>query len=363
MTWRNPAMPPYSPVSTSRPAARVPVARERAERRPRRTARSCGGPSAPRRRGCPTRARTRCAPTPGWLLRQRLPERVARPQPRTAAPSDRSSGSPICARSATPKPCRSARMQDSRSALPDRSPMPLTHVLIHASCPAVQVAERAGDRVGHGHAEVVVAVRLDRHARPRWRAWRTARRSGRACRRRWCRSSGPGRRPPPCAASANSVRNPSSVREPSSALTPTVCTPAALAARTAADHLRDDGVPVEPAAELVRAASGPTWRSTGCSAAARAAAAFSTSPATARHQPDSRRSPNAPRLGQRDLRPHVGHLVEQEREADLGLGHAEPAQIEVDHRLAELRQPGPGGLHAVAVGDVKEVNLWHASRG
>jgi len=55
----------------------------------------------------------------------------------------------------------------------------------------------------------------------------------------------------------------------------------------------------------------------------------------------------------------VGHLVEQEREAGLGLGDAEPSQVEVDNRLAELGQVDPGCLDAVAVGHVEEVDPWH----
>jgi hypothetical protein len=66
-----------------------------------------------------------------------------------------------------------------------------------------------------------------------------------------------------------------------------------------------------------------------------------------------------PGAGQRHVGPDVGHLVEQEREADLRLRHAQPAQVEVDHRLAELGQPGPRGLHAVAVGDIEEMNGRH----
>ena len=64
-------------------------------------------------------------------------------------------------------------------------------------------------------------------------------------------------------------------------------------------------------------------------------------------------------LRERGLRADVGHLVEQEREADLGLRDAQLAQVEVDHRLAELRQPGPGRLHPVAVRDVEEVDACH----
>ena len=71
--------------------------------------------------------------------------------------------------------------------------------------------------------------------------------------------------------------------------------------------------------------------------------------------------PNAPASAQGHVGPDVGRLVEQEREAQLGLGHTESAQVEVDHRLAELGQPGPCRLHAVAVGHVEEVNRWHGT--
>jgi hypothetical protein len=65
-------------------------------------------------------------------------------------------------------------------------------------------------------------------------------------------------------------------------------------------------------------------------------------------------------VGQRDLGLDVRDLMEQERETDLGLRHPEAPQVEVDHRLAELAQPGPGCLNTVAVGDVEEMDPWHA---
>ena len=67
-------------------------------------------------------------------------------------------------------------------------------------------------------------------------------------------------------------------------------------------------------------------------------------------------------VGERHLRADVGHLVEQEREADLGLRDPEPRQVHVDHRLAELGQAGPGRLDPVTVGDVQEVDAWHGIR-
>ncbi len=68
------------------------------------------------------------------------------------------------------------------------------------------------------------------------------------------------------------------------------------------------------------------------------------------------------RLRQRQARPDVGHLVEQEGEPDLGLRHPQPPEVEVDHHLAELRQARPRGLHPVPVGHVKKVDRWHTSR-
>jgi len=67
-------------------------------------------------------------------------------------------------------------------------------------------------------------------------------------------------------------------------------------------------------------------------------------------------------LRQGHVGPDVGDLVEQEREADLGLGHAQPAQVEIDHHLAELGQARPCRLHPVPVGHVEKMNRWHVSR-
>jgi len=65
--------------------------------------------------------------------------------------------------------------------------------------------------------------------------------------------------------------------------------------------------------------------------------------------PGQSQRPEGTSLGQGNTGSDVGHLVKQEREADLGLGHAELGQVEVDHRLAELGQAGAGGLRAIAV--------------
>src|SRR6202034_4598978 len=56
---------------------------------------------------------------------------------------------------------------------------------------------------------------------------------------------------------------------------------------------------------------------------------------------------------------YIGRLVEEEREAQHRLVYAELPQVEVDHDLAELGQAGAGGLHAVAVGHVKEMDGRH----
>ncbi len=80
------------------------------------------------------------------------------------------------------------------------------------------------------------------------------------------------------------------------------------------------------------------------------------------HRPAPARQPQRAEragLGQGKVGPDVGHLVKQERKADLRLRHAQLAQVEVDHGLAELRQAGARGLHAVPVGHVEEVNNGH----
>src|SRR6266702_4198308 len=77
-------------------------------------------------------------PTPGQAGGSGCPNAYAAHSPNRLA-QDRSIGSPIAAgpvTSLTPNPYRNARMHDSRSALPARSPIPFTHVLIQASCPA-----------------------------------------------------------------------------------------------------------------------------------------------------------------------------------------------------------------------------------
>ncbi len=63
----------------------------------------------------------------------------------------------------------------------------------------------------------------------------------------------------------------------------------------------------------------------------------------------------------RNVRADVGLFVEEERKPDLGLRYAQLGQVEVDHRLAELGQAGARCLDAVAVGDIQEMDLSHAS--
>src|SRR5215831_15720384 len=74
-------------------------------------------------------------PTPGQAGGSGCPNAYAAHSPNRRA-QDRSTGSPIAAVPPVPSPYRNARMDDSRSALPARSPIPFTHVLIQASCPA-----------------------------------------------------------------------------------------------------------------------------------------------------------------------------------------------------------------------------------
>ena len=139
-----------------------------------------------------------------------------------------------------PNPYRNARMHDSRSALPARSPIPFTHVLIQASWPASR-SPSAPD------TEFATAM-----PRSLWQCVSTGMPTAEAslANRSLIR---PGESPPmvsqyrtrdapaSLAASANSSRYPSSVRDPSSALTPMLCslrasgtTRAAFATATAA---------------------------------------------------------------------------------------------------------------------------------
>ena len=124
-------------------------------------------------------------------------------------------------------------MHDSRSALPARSPIPLTQVLTHASCPASRSPSAPA-------TEFATAM-----PRSLWQCVSTgmptfdASEANRSLIR-------PGESPPivsqyrirdaPAsrAASANSSRYPSSVRDPSSALTPIVAAFPARATATAA---------------------------------------------------------------------------------------------------------------------------------
>ena len=129
-----------------------------------------------------------------------------------------------------PNPYRNARMHDSRSALPARSPIPFTQVLIQASWPASR-SPSAPD------TEFATAM-----PRSLWQCVSTGMPTAEAslANRSLIR---PGESPPmvsqyrtrdapaSLAASANSSRYPSSVRDPSSALTPMLCSPGAPPAR------------------------------------------------------------------------------------------------------------------------------------
>src|SRR6185437_14618930 len=222
----------------------------------------------------------------------------------------------------------------------------------------VEVAERAAERVRHRHAQAVVAVRLDRDADGR------------------CQPGEPvPDAPRGVAADRVAVADPVSAGVPGGqrelqqepvvgpgpvfGVDPDGGGAAGLGRVHGAGHLPDDGIAVEPPAELLRQhllrggdgqvvvlkAQGQGLLDVGGHA-----------PAPARQQQAAERAG----LGQRHLSAHVRNLVEQEREADLGLRHAEPPKVEVHHRLTELGQPGPRGLHAVAVGHVEEVNVRHA---
>ena len=169
-------------------------------------------------------------PTPGQAGGSGCPNAYAAHSPNLRA-QDRSTGSPIAAESLIPNPYRNARMQDSRSALPARSPIPFTHVLIQASCPASR-SPSAPD------TEFATAM-----PRSLWQCVSTGMPMAEAslANRSLIR---PGESPPmvsqyrtrdapaSLAASANSSRYPSSVRDPSSALTPTVSAPPARATAT-----------------------------------------------------------------------------------------------------------------------------------
>ena len=168
--------------------------------------------------------------------------------------------------------------------------------------PRVQIAQRPGYRVGHGHAQVVVAVRLDRDAH-------RGRQLGEAL-------------PDPLrAVAADRVAVPDPVgagipRGQRELQQEPVIGPRAVlgvdadgfraavpGGRDRRGHLGDDGLPVQPARGTSARSSGPTWRSTGCNAAAAVRPGASPPrwrrprrhrPVTARHQPDSRSEPNAP---------------------------------------------------------------------
>src|SRR6516225_2162067 len=171
-------------------------------------------------------------PTPGQAAGSGCPNAYDAHSPNRRA-HDRSSRSPTDTDSDTPNPYRNARMHDSRSALPARSPIPFTQVLTHASCPASK-SPSAPD------TEFATAM-----PRSLWQWVSTGRPTAEAslANRALIRpeESPPivsQYRPPVApacrAAVANSSRYPSSVRDPSSALTPIVSAPAARATATAA---------------------------------------------------------------------------------------------------------------------------------
>ena len=104
-------------------------------------------------------------------------------------------------RVSSPKNARrvcSAITNSSSEALPARSPMPL---IVHSDLP--RAGAHAGQRVGDGQAEVVVAVRRDRHALGAGHVARGCRRSARRIRRAWRSRLCPG-----CSASSRQPRSP-----------------------------------------------------------------------------------------------------------------------------------------------------------
>src|SRR6266568_8826613 len=105
-------------------------------------------------------------PTPRPGGRQRLTERVRRPQPEPPGPGqvDRIPDRRRPGYLADPEPV--PERQDARQQVGVARPLadPVHARVDPGVLAGVQVAERAGHRVGHGHAQVVVAVRLDRQA-------------------------------------------------------------------------------------------------------------------------------------------------------------------------------------------------------
>jgi hypothetical protein len=124
------------------------------------------------------------------------------------------------------------------------------------------------------------------------------------------------------------------------------------------DHLADDRISIEPAAKLVldhlvrgrdgQVVMAQSERECGLNVTGECSA-----PAGEQHWTE-RAS-----LRQGEIRSYIRSLVEEEREPDFRLRNTETSKVEVDHRLAELRQAGAGRLHPVAVGHVKNVNRWH----
>src|SRR4029450_9312010 len=86
----------------------------------------------------------------------------------------------------------------------------------------------------------------------------------------------------------------------------------------------------------------------------------STSPGTARTQPERRRSPNAPASAGARLGGGYGTAGKRGGGAAASASAPpEPAQVPLDHRLAELGEVDAGGLDAVAVGHVEQVDARH----
>ena len=94
---------------------------------------------------------------------------------------------------------------------------------------------------------------------------------------------------------------------------------------------------------------------------ARTATAASTSAAIARHQPDSRSSPNAPASASARHARMYGTSWKWKGNPISDALYPAP-QVEVDHYLAELRQARPRGLYSVPVGHVEKANRWHTRR-
>ena len=278
------------------------------------------------------------APTPGWLTGSGWPNAYDAHRANRRA-QVRSSGA-TSTRSATPKPLRRARMHEIRSALPDRSPIPLTQVLIQASWPASRSPSAPATElatamprslwqcVSTGIPTAVASLANRSPMRARGVAA-----DGVAV----AQPVGPGLLRGQAELGQERLVGAGTVL----GVHPDRARPAGPRGLHRRHHLVDQGGPVEPAAELA-----PQHLVAGRDGQVVVAQPQRRRPLDiAGHRPAPAGQPQVPeraRLGQGELRADIGHLVEQEREPDLGLGHPEPAQIEVDHRLAELGQAEAG---------------------